>query len=110
MNRVLFAGAAVAALIALVLANSLYIVDQVSQAVVLQFGDPVALITEPGLKFKTPFIQTVVQFDKRVLDYEPPGEEVIGSDQKRIVVDTYWVRRSALRCARSSAMSISRPC
>ena len=84
MNRVLLAGAAVAALIAFVLANSLYIVDQVSQAVVLQFGDPVALISEPGLKFKTPFIQTVVVFDKRVLDYEPPGEEVIGSDQKRI--------------------------
>lgn len=90
MNRVLIAGTAVAAFIAFVLANSLYIVDQVSEAVVLQFGDPVGQpITEPGLKFKTPFVQNVVMFDKRVLDYEPPGEEVIGSDQKRIVVDTY---------------------
>ena len=89
MNRFLIAGAGALIALALVLANSLFIVDQVSEAVVLKFGDPVAVITEPGLKFKIPIMESVVQFDRRVLDYEPPGEEVIGSDQKRLVVDTY---------------------
>jgi membrane protease subunit HflC len=89
MNRVLILGTGVAVILAFVLANSLFIVDQVSQAVVLQFGNPVGLIKDPGLQIKVPFIQTVVLFDRRVLDYEPPGEEVIGSDQKRLVVDTY---------------------
>jgi modulator of FtsH protease HflC len=69
--------------------SSLFIVDQTEQALLLQFGKPVRVIRQPGLGVKWPFIQNVVYFDKRLLDVEPPPEEVIASDQKRLVVDTY---------------------
>lgn len=70
-------------------AQAFFIVPQTQQAIVFQFGDPVAKYTEPGLKFKTPQVQTVMYFDKRVLDVDPEAEEVILADQKRIVVDTF---------------------
>jgi membrane protease subunit HflC len=56
---------------------------------VLQFGQPVRVVRDPGLYFKRPFIQNVISYDKRVLDFEPPHEEVIVSDQKRLVADSY---------------------
>jgi membrane protease subunit HflC len=74
---------------AIVAANTLFTVDQTEQALVLQFGQPRQVIRTPGLHVKWPFIQNVVTFDKRLLDVEPPPEEVIGVDQKRLVVDTY---------------------
>ncbi len=67
---------------------SLFTVSQTRQAIVINFGDPVRVIRDPGLKFKLPW-QSVVEYDNRVLDMEPPAEEVIASDQKRLVVDTY---------------------
>jgi modulator of FtsH protease HflC len=70
-------------------ASSLFIVDQTETALLLQFGRPVRVITQPGLQVKIPFVQNVVFFDKRLLDVEPPTEEVIAADQKRAVVDTY---------------------
>ena len=69
--------------------QSAFIVPMTEQVLVLQFGNPVAQYTEPGLKFKTPFVQDVMVFDTRVLDVDPPPEEVILSDQKRLVVDTF---------------------
>ncbi len=69
--------------------SSLFIVDQTEQALVLQFGQPRRVIRDPGLQFKRPFVENVVFYDKRVLDFEPPPEEVIVSDQKRLVADTY---------------------
>lgn len=69
--------------------QTLFIVPETHQALVLQFGNPVQKITVPGLKFKIPFIQQVTVFDKRVLDVDPPPEEVILADQKRLVVDTF---------------------
>jgi membrane protease subunit HflC len=72
--------------------SSLYIVTQGKQALVLRFGavaypdDPVV---GPGLHLKKPFIEDVVYYDARVLDVDPPAEEVILADQKRIVVDSY---------------------
>ena len=69
--------------------QSFYIVQQPSQAIVLQFGDPVRLIQEPGLKFKIPFIQNVVFYDKRLLNLEPPAQEVVLKDKKRLDVDTF---------------------
>jgi len=68
---------------------SAFIVDQTHKAIVLQFGEPVQVITEPGLYWRTPFVQTVVQFDKRILDLETDTQEVIASDQKRLVVDAF---------------------
>jgi membrane protease subunit HflC len=68
---------------------SAFIVDQTHKAIVLQFGEPVQVITEPGLYWRTPFVQTVVQFDRRILDLETDEQEVIASDQKRLVVDAF---------------------
>jgi membrane protease subunit HflC len=75
--------------VGIVAASSLFIVDQTETALLLQFGRPVRVITDPGLQFKIPFVQSVAYFDKRLLDVEPPTEEVIAADQKRAVVDTY---------------------
>lgn len=66
-----------------------FTVMQSTQALVLQFGKPTAQYDTPGLKVKIPFIQTVRVFEKRVLDVDPPPEEVILADQKRVVVDTF---------------------
>lgn len=69
--------------------QSAFIVRQGTQAMVLQFGRPASLYTEPGLKFKTPFIQNVRVFQKRVLNVAPPAEEVILAGQKRVVIDAF---------------------
>ena len=68
---------------------SVFIVKEVNQAIVLQFGDPKRIILEPGLNFKIPFIQNVVFLDKRILNLDTPPEEVIASDQKRLIVDAF---------------------
>jgi len=67
--------------------QSLIIVQEINQAIVLQFGNPKKIITEAGLNFKLPFIQNVVYLDKRVLNLDNPPEEVIASDQKRLIID-----------------------
>ncbi len=77
------------AVVLLILSQSLYIVMQPEQAIVLQFGNPVRLVQEPGLKFKIPFIQKVVFYDKRLLNLEPPAQEVVLKDKKRLDVDTF---------------------
>jgi len=56
---------------------------------ITQFGEPKRLITEPGLHFKIPLIQTIISFDRRLLDYEIPAEEVILGDQRRVIVDSF---------------------
>ena len=68
---------------------SMFIVKEVNQAIVLQFGDPKRIIVNPGLNFKIPFIQNVVYLDKRILNLDAPPEEVIASDQKRLIVDAF---------------------
>lgn len=69
-----------------------FIVDEFEQAVVLQFGDPVRTITEPGLSMKMPFVQNVLIFDKRVLSSDADAQEYLTTDKKRLVVDhvTRW--------------------
>jgi membrane protease subunit HflC len=69
--------------------QSIFIVQEINQAIVLQFGDPKRIILKPGLNFKLPFIQNVVFLDKRVLNLDTPPEEVIASDQKRLIVDAF---------------------
>ena len=81
---VVLAGAAI-----VITLSAAFIVDQREQALVLQFGDPKRVIQEPGLNFKIPFIQQAVRFDKRLLDFDNAPEEVIASDQKRLVVDAF---------------------
>ena len=68
---------------------SIIIVKEVNQAIILQFGDPKRIITKPGLNFKIPIIQNVVYLDKRILNLDTPPEEVIASDQKRLIVDAF---------------------
>ncbi len=68
---------------------SVIIVKEVNQAIILQFGDPKRIIMKPGLNFKIPFIQNVVYLDKRILNLDAPPEEVIASDQKRLIVDAF---------------------
>lgn len=67
---------------------SLFTVQQTEQTIVLQFGKPVDVVTDPGLHFKAPW-NSVINIDKRILDLENPSQEVIASDQKRLVVDAF---------------------
>ena len=74
-------------LVAVVIFQSLFIVQEISQAIVLQFGDPKKIISKAGLNFKLPFIQNVVFLDKRILNLDNEPQEVIAADQKRLIVD-----------------------
>jgi membrane protease subunit HflC len=67
---------------------SIFTVAQTEQAIVLRFGEPVDVVTDPGLHFKAPW-NSVIDIDKRILDLENPSQEVIASDQKRLVVDAF---------------------
>jgi membrane protease subunit HflC len=66
-----------------------FTVTEVQQAIVLQFGDPKRIIQKAGLNFKIPVIQNVVFLDTRILNLDAPPEEVIASDQKRLIVDAF---------------------
>jgi membrane protease subunit HflC len=68
---------------------SLFTVYQTQQAIVVRLGEPVRVVTDPGLNFKIPLLDTVITIDKRILDLENPAQEVIASDQKRLVVDAF---------------------
>jgi modulator of FtsH protease HflC len=90
MNRNLLIGAgALAAVLLVVLMSALFTVHQTQQALVLQFGNPKRVITEPGLHVKMPFIQNAIYIDRRVLDFDAESQEVILGDQKRLVVDAF---------------------
>ena len=78
-----------AAIVLLVAANTFYVVSQTEQAIVLQFGEPVREVKEPGLKIKVPFIQNVILYDKRLLNLDPPAQEVVLNDKKRLDVDSF---------------------
>jgi membrane protease subunit HflC len=69
--------------------TAVFFVQQTEQALVLRFGEPRRVITEPGLQYKVPFVDTVIFIDKRILDLDNPAQEVIASDQKRLVVDAF---------------------
>ena len=68
---------------------SYFYVDQRLQAIVLQFGEPIRVIKEPGIQFKIPFVQNVEFFDKRLLLFDNPVEEIISADKKRLIVDSF---------------------
>jgi modulator of FtsH protease HflC len=79
----------VAVVIGVVAFNALFTVHQTQQALVLQFGNPVRVEQEPGLKVKMPFVQNVEYYDNRILDLDPPAQEIILKDQKRVNVDAF---------------------
>lgn len=90
--RLNFVGGLIAVLAVAVLIvgySSLFTVYQTQQALVIRLGQPVRVVSQPGLNVKAPFIDSVVYIDKRILDLEAPPQEVIASDQKRLVVDAF---------------------
>jgi membrane protease subunit HflC len=90
--RLGLAGGIVAVLVIALLVigyGSLFTVYQTQQALVVRLGEPVRIITEPGLNLKLPIVDSVIPIDKRILDLESPAQEVIASDQKRLVVDAF---------------------
>lgn len=90
MSRFIMMAAAIILVAAGIVAlSSVYTVHQTRQALVLQFGEPKRIDTEPGLHFKIPFVQNVVDIEKRILSLDIEPAEVIARDQKRIVVDAF---------------------
>ncbi|HEX3349849.1 MAG TPA: protease modulator HflC [Acetobacteraceae bacterium] len=89
MNRATIIGLALAVVVVFVAGSTLFTVNQTEQALVTQFGQPIRTISDPGLHMKIPFMQTAILFDRRLLDYEVPPEEVILADQRRLIVDSF---------------------
>jgi membrane protease subunit HflC len=90
MNRTILAIIGIAVLVVgTIVFSSLFTVYQTQQALVLQFGNPVEVVRDAGLHAKLPFVQNVEYFDKRILDLDPPVQEVLLADQKRINVDAF---------------------
>jgi membrane protease subunit HflC len=90
MNKVFLAVIGFVVIVGGIIANSaLFTVHQTEQALVLQFGNPVKVVKEPGLHFKTPFLQDVTLYDNRILNLDPPPQEIILQDQKRVNVDSF---------------------
>ena len=75
--------------VVVILFETMFIINQTEQAIVLQFGEPIREIKQAGLKFKIPFIQKVVVYDNRLLNLEPPAQEVVLNDKKRLDVDNF---------------------
>lgn len=86
-------------LVALIASQALFVVDETKQAIILQFGEPIATIQNPGLAMKLPFIQNVLYFEKRILSSDAPPQEYLTADKKRLVVDhvTRWRISDPLR-------------
>ncbi|MBP5216011.1 MAG: protease modulator HflC [Alphaproteobacteria bacterium] len=82
-------GAVVMAALIILILSSAYVVYQSEQAIVLQFGEPVRVVREAGLKFKVPFVQNVIFYDARLLNLDPPAQEVVLNDKKRLDVDSF---------------------
>jgi modulator of FtsH protease HflC len=91
MNRSVAGGVAVVivAVILILAYSSIFTIYQTRQALVVRLGDPRHVYDQPGLHFKWPLIENVIYVDKRILDLENPQQEVIASDQKRLVVDAF---------------------
>jgi len=90
MNKVVLALVGIIVLVGGIVASaSLFTVHQTQQALILQFGNPVRVESKPGLKVKLPFVQNVNYYDRRILDLDPPAQEIILNDQKRIIVDSF---------------------
>ncbi len=93
MSRPLIALIALLVVLFVLAESTLFTVGQNEQVLITQFGQPVRVITQPGLHAKTPFVQTVITFDKRLLNIELPGDQVILGDQRRLVVDSFTIFR-----------------
>ncbi|HIC95678.1 TPA: protease modulator HflC, partial [Candidatus Bipolaricaulota bacterium] len=79
----------VAILVVIVGSQALFTVNETEQVIITQMGRYMRTITEPGLHFKLPLIQTVHRFERRVLVSDAPPAEYLTLDKKRLVVDSY---------------------
>ena len=93
MSRPLIALIALLVVLFVLADSSLFTVSQNEQVLVTQFGQPVRVIRDPGLQTKIPFVQSVISFDKRLLNIELPGDQVTLGDQRRLVVDSFTLYR-----------------
>lgn len=89
MKKMVIPGAILGFVLLITLANALFTVNEREQALVLQFGDHIRTVSEPGLKFKVPFIQDVVRYERRLLDINVEADDLILGDQKVINADAY---------------------
>jgi membrane protease subunit HflC len=89
MTRALTAAAVLLVIVAFISDLSFFTVSQTEIVLITQFGQPIRVIEDPGLHAKIPFMQTAIPFDRRLLDYEAPQEEVILGDQRRLIVDSF---------------------
>jgi membrane protease subunit HflC len=90
--RLGFAGgvlAVIAVILLIVGYSSLFQVYQTRQALVIRLGNPLRVVTQPGLHVKMPLLDTVIYVDKRILDLENSSQEVIAADQKQLIVDAF---------------------
>jgi len=76
-------------LVGVVLSGALFTIDETEQAIITQLGKYVRTVSEPGLNFKVPFLQSVHKFEDRVLEYDAAAAPVITSDKKHLVIDNY---------------------
>ncbi len=79
----------IATIAAILFFGSMFSVDQRQQVLILQFGEPIRVITTPGIKFKLPLLQDAIFFDKRIIDLGIAEQEVIASDQKRLIINAF---------------------
>jgi len=90
-----------------------FIVDVTQTAIVVQLGKPVRTVIEPGLQFKVPFVQNVIHFDKRLLDYDATSQDVITQDKKTLLLDNFakWRIKDPLKvyeAFQTQAMALGR--
>lgn len=88
-NKIKYMSSFLVLLVFFTLMGSVYVVNQYEQAIVLQFGEPVRVVQSAGLKFKVPFIQNIVYYDTRLLNLDPPAQEIVLGDKKRLDVDSF---------------------
>ena len=88
-ERIIKILAPVVLVLGFLLYSTLFTVNEIQQAIILQFGDPKRVILKAGLNYKIPFVQNVVLLDRRILNLDAPSEEMIASDQKRLIVDAF---------------------
>ena len=89
MNRLLWIVGTLGVLVLILVNVAFFTVEQTQMVLITQLGQPVRVIDTPGLHAKWPIVQTAIPFDKRLLDYESPPEEVILGDQRRLIVDSF---------------------
>lgn len=79
----------ISSILAVIFFSSIFTLNQTQQVLILQFGEPIRVVKTPGIKFKMPLMQNAVFFDKRIIDLSIAEQEVIASDQKRLIINAF---------------------